>query len=62
VINNPRFKRLIKADVVTNGGGKANGSNGSNAPRKPLKEMTEAERLEFKQRDPLGFQQAIRGK
>lgn len=62
VINNPRFKRLIKADVVTNGGGMANGSNGSNAPRKPLKEMTDAERLEFKRRDPLGFQQAIRGK
>lgn len=29
-----RFSRLIKADIVTNGGGKAKGSNGSSAPVK----------------------------
>jgi len=61
VIKNQRYKRLIKADIATNGGGGANGSNGTNSVRKPLKDMTDAERLQFKQSDPEGFQRAIRG-
>ncbi|MGB2063503.1 MAG: hypothetical protein ACPHUL_00010 [Marinomonas gallaica] len=61
VVKNPRFKRLIKADVATNGGGGANGSNNANGVRKPLKDMSQAERLQFKQSDPTGFQQALQG-
>lgn len=58
----PMYKRLLKSGVVTNGGGSANGSNSSSAARKPLKEMTDAERLQFKQEDPIGFKNALRGK
>lgn len=56
------YKHLLKSGVVTNGGGSANGSNSSSAARKPLKEMTDAERLQFKQEDPIGFKNALRGK
>lgn len=43
-------------------GGGAPGSNGGGAVSKPLKDMTEKERLEFKQRDPDGFRQALNRK
>lgn len=50
---------LTKADISTNGGGNANGSNsGGRATKKPS-EMNSQERIEFKQRDPVGFKQAF---
>lgn len=53
------FKPLLAGITPTTGGGNAKGSKGSKATLKPLKEMTEAERLEFKQRDPDGFRLAV---
>lgn len=52
------FMPLIKSDIVTDGGGQANGSSGGRATKKPS-EMTSAERIQFKQRDPEGFKQAF---
>lgn len=62
VLKNKRFERLIKGELTTKGGGNANGSGGGKALTKPLKDMTDKERLEFKERDPVGFQQALKGK
>ena len=53
------FKALLPADPTATGAGLVNGSKGGNATSKPLKQMSEAERLEFKRRDPEGFRRAI---
>jgi len=53
------FQSLIKADIVTSGGGNAKGSNQGRASDKDPKSMTSAERIEFKKRDPVGFKKAF---
>lgn len=53
------YSSLFKA-VGSSGGGAQGGS--STPSRKPLAEMNDAERIEFKNRDPDGFTAAIKGK
>lgn len=51
------FQPLLKASVPTSGAGLANGSTDGGASRKDPKKMTEKEKLQWKQEDPLGFKQ-----
>lgn len=53
------FKPLLAGNPTTTGGGQSKGAKGSKATLKSLKEMNEAERLEWKQRDPDGFRTAV---
>lgn len=58
VMKSDTFKHLLKPDVNVQGGGLASGGDGRTLS-KALKDMTEKERLDFKQRDPEGFKQAL---
>ena len=51
----PRFARLIKTSVVTNGGGNANGSGQSGATGKKFDEMSGAELKELRNQDPSTY-------
>lgn len=51
----PLFKSLMKAGFTTEGGGDANGSLDGSASQKAPKDMTGQERMEWKNRDPVGF-------
>lgn len=58
--NDPVFKTHLKGELPTKGGGQSNGSQGFGASAgKPPKNMTTQERIDFKQRDPIGFKQAF---
>lgn len=51
------FQPLLKANVSTSGGGFANGSTNGGASRKNPKDMSEKEKIQWKNEDPLGFKQ-----
>lgn len=53
----------IKVNVGSGGGAAGSGANNGNGTAKALKDMTERERIELKQRDPVLFNQLVnRGK
>ena len=56
LLKTPRYQRLLKADVTTIGGGKANGNNGGSASKKP-EEYTEQERTQLFKTNPSLFNQ-----
>ena len=50
------FMPLIKSDVVTNGGGNANGSNGGRAPEKrAFNEMSAQDLVSLRKSDPSEY-------
>lgn len=51
------LKPMLKGYVPTVGAGLANGSTDGGASRKDPKKMTEKEKLQWKNEDPLGFKQ-----
>ena len=55
--NNSRYAENIKGTQATGGG--ADGGKFTGGARKSAKELDEAERLEFKTRDPEGFKRAF---
>ena len=57
-LTNSRYADNIKGSNAAGGGANGNKGNGGGATKKPH-EMNEAERAEFKKRDPVGFKQAF---
>lgn len=55
-----RFKHLIKADIVTNGGGMLNGGGRGSALSKGLNEMTATEEAVFAKQYPDRYQELLR--
>lgn len=54
ILNLPILQRLLKADIVTTGGGKASGSSVSSANKKP-EDYTEQERVQLFRTNPALF-------
>lgn len=55
----PRFSRLIKADLTTTGGGNANGNSGGGAPAKALNQMTATEEALFAKQYPEQYERLL---
>lgn len=59
LIKNPRYGRLIKADLATNGGGASNGGgNGGSAPKgKKWADFSDSELVALHRADPAAYEQ-----
>ncbi len=56
ILNNPRYSRLLKGDMSTTGGGKADGSTGGSATNKKFSDYSGAELIAIKNQNPAEYE------
>lgn len=56
ILNNPRYSRLLKGDMVTSGGGKVDGSNSGSATKKKFGDYSGAELIAIKNQNPSEYE------
>ena len=56
ILNNPRYARLLKSDMSTSGGGKADGSTSGSATNKKFGDYSGAELIAIKNQNPTEYE------